>query len=608
MEKTEDIENWVDLCLVTPKSGIHKFLEYLCELSGAKYAHLRVLSRSKKFYVLVDSIGPYINIGWKKRFHLIDERPKEELFYNFLFHRQLNDCANILQKNLNKPDFMDYLNSLQCGLWIPLSINGSDLGYVVLSWVNQPDIQIVETIRKYMSSIDTKKYLIYSAARSVITDLNLESLWNAARIIVTSQDMTDNYENLANACLQIWGSAATVYIGKIIDDSVIEIITIKGKRALEANKNESKHVLPIDYGLFGFALKNQSPVISDCLGSDRRFKYHSLMDNGACRGSAICAKIFGELGKFPIGVISVEHELDNFFDEDDVRCITGLVHLGYQAITSYEENANRISRQMDILQTTIAHDFAEPLSALIAEANVLKFQASSVIESSNDLEKDDLSREIARRADSIMDTALGLNKIVRKNLEESEEGATTRVIDTRINLFRFLNTVADVYVDKANNQGIEFRRHFGDLRKTQVECDETEFRSALDHLIGNAIKYSFFGRRYIHQNSVVYKRFVRIKGRVNDKYAIIEIENYGIGILKSEFELVKNKFYRGKLALDEGRAGTGRGLWTANQFFKRYKGYLKVRSIPVGDENYGNGSPFRTTVEVGIPYIYSEEQ
>jgi len=601
--------DWQEQLWMNPQYGIHLFLQQLCFLSGANFAHLRILSRSKKFYVMVDSIGPYKNIGWKKRFRLIDEKPQKDVFFQILEHGTLEDCNKLENKYIDKSEYLDYLQSLQYGFWIPLQIRDTELGYIVLSWTDKlPDKNIVSQMKSFFSTISPLMDRIYSAARSTITNNNLELLWEAEKLIISSKDFSDAYSCLSDACIKIWGNDATVYIGKINEDASIEVVSIKGKRAREAQKNKISKTIPKGDGIFGFAINQSAVVISDCLEKENRFSYYSLRHNGKCNGSAICANILNDPESPPIAVISIEHELTNYFDEDDVRCLTSLVHLGYQAITSFEENSKKISRQLDILQTTVAHDFAEPLSGLIAEANVLHYYSTNLSKAKTNSISNDLFQEIADRSSSIMDSALLLNTIVVKNLEEGEEGSLTRRIETKINLFRFINIVLDNYVEKARNQGLDFRRMFNSLERIEVECDEIEFRSVLDHLINNAIKYSFSGRVQTNQNSSLFSRYVIIRGRVVDNFANIEIENYGIGILKSELELVKTKFYRGKLALKEGKAGTGRGLWSVDKFMTKNNGYLKIHSEVVGYLRTEESRPYKTTIEIGLPISLDEEE
>jgi signal transduction histidine kinase len=83
--------------------------------------------------------------------------------------------------------------------------------------------------------------------------------------------------------------------------------------------------------------------------------------------------------------------------------------------------------------------------------------------------------------------------------------------------------------------------------------------------------------------------------------ATVEFQNFGVGILRGELEAVKEKFYRGQLAVKEGRAGTGRGLWSADLFFRGAGGGVVVSSEYKGHKAEEGGGPYFTCVQAWIP-------
>ena len=67
-----DVPQWAEMCLASPQDGVIRFLEALGAITGAQYSHIRVLSRLRRHYQMVESIGPYKTIGWQRRFRLLD--------------------------------------------------------------------------------------------------------------------------------------------------------------------------------------------------------------------------------------------------------------------------------------------------------------------------------------------------------------------------------------------------------------------------------------------------------------------------------------------------------------------------------------------------------
>lgn len=596
---------WVHWCFETPRAGIIEFLKNLCEISGAQYAHIRLLSRGKKFYTMVESIGPYKGIGKHRRFHLLDERKPKELAYDIVDYRVALDCKQLEEKHSRDSNAHAFLRSLLFGLWIPLEFHQIELGYVTLSWsAGKPDSRTVSTVRGYMQSIIEFLPLLFNAGRSVIADEYLNKLWASSGIILSSASEPLCYDSIATACGRLWGEQSTTYIAKVNSATQsVEIVTVKGFREKEAGGLRSQTDFPLSTGLMGYTVTVGKTVISDHLATDSRFTYHSLLSSGDCLGSAISTLLVRQPTEPPIAVISVEHELENYFDTDDMRYIGGVARIGHDAICAHRGASDRLRREIDTLFTQMSHDIAEPMQALVSDADVLKYQASLLegkIEAG-------LFEEMLSRAATILDNGLSIHKLARKNLDEGIDGASTRVIEGRINLFRLLNSLVDTWDERAANQGVEIKPLFDSLRGIHVRCDETELKLVLGDLIANAIKYSFFGRRHPQGSTTKYERYVSIVGRLKVGQAIIEFQNYGVGILPSEFQSVKEKFYRGELAKREGRAGTGRGLWRADTFFKSIGGGIEIWSEDKRSDASQDSGPFLTTIQAIMPYDHSDE-
>ncbi len=600
---------WAADCIGFPKKGVTSFLKEICDASGAKYGHIRLLSRYGKFYTMVDSIGPYNKIGKHRRFHLLDGKDIENLAYQFIDYSNINDCQSLKQKYTNDSEEYAYLNSLKYGFWIPLSCESLEFGYVSLSWIEgQPDPGKARPIELYMESIKQFVPLLFSACRSVITDNYFKNLWTASGIIISSPSEAQCYEHIAAACVKLWGAESTTYIGKSDQiNKCFEIVAVQGNRQKEAMELVNKQTIPYDKGLLGYAYSIDGPVISFSLSKDTKFEYHSLILNDKCLGSAMAIKIGGNLNQNPIAVLSVEHELENYFDFDDLRYLTAITQIGFDALTSHKEASVRIAREMDVLFTQMSHDIVEPMTALVADADVLRYMAGIPIDKENLDKFTKHQNAITERAANILETSLSINKLARKHLDAGIDGASTRVTQGKVNLYRLLNSLVSTWEERAASHGVEIKSLFDSLKGIEVQSDEPELRVAFQHLLGNAIKYSFWGHRQPHGSVAKFGRYVSVIGRIHMEYAIVEIQNYGVGILKSEISRVKEKFYRGDLAKKEGRAGTGRGLSSANEIFKNIGGYIEITSEDKRSEPSSVSGPFFTCVKAFVPYLIEKE-
>lgn len=98
---------------------------------------------------------------------------------------------------------------------------------------------------------------------------------------------------------------------------------------------------------------------------------------------------------------------------------------------------------------------------------------------------------------------------------------------------------------------------------------------ALSNLFDNAVKFS--------QG----KKEICFRARRDGEDVILEVEDFGIGILPDELDKVFDKFYRGRDALKLSVRGLGLGLATAKHIVEDHGGKLTVES------KVGAGATFR---------------
>jgi len=105
-------------------------------------------------------------------------------------------------------------------------------------------------------------------------------------------------------------------------------------------------------------------------------------------------------------------------------------------------------------------------------------------------------------------------------------------------------------------------------------------KQALSNLISNAIKYSGEKKKLI------------IRLIKKETTALIEVEDFGIGIPKEKLELIFEKFYRVNSAENKTASGTGLGLTVTKDIIEAQNGKLLVQSTP------GKGSKFTIVLNI----------
>jgi signal transduction histidine kinase len=114
---------------------------------------------------------------------------------------------------------------------------------------------------------------------------------------------------------------------------------------------------------------------------------------------------------------------------------------------------------------------------------------------------------------------------------------------------------------------------------SRIEMSRLHLQHAVNNLVHNAVKYSFYGRDDLD-------RFVEVQGESDTFDYVLAISNYGVGILPDEFTLVFEPGYKGRLTSGEYRSGSGKGLAITREVVDRHHGTVEVESMPKGGQAY----------------------
>lgn len=117
--------------------------------------------------------------------------------------------------------------------------------------------------------------------------------------------------------------------------------------------------------------------------------------------------------------------------------------------------------------------------------------------------------------------------------------------------------------------------------KIQLKVDSGRLQQAIINIAENAIKYTLEGG------------IVKIKLYKENKEAVIEIEDNGIGIPSENIDNIFERFYRVDKARSRDTGGTGLGLSIAWQIVTLHGGTIEVKS------SVGEGSTFYIILPIG---------
>jgi len=172
----------------------------------------------------------------------------------------------------------------------------------------------------------------------------------------------------------------------------------------------------------------------------------------------------------------------------------------------------------------------------------------------------------------------------------------------KCNLSKILEENIATFEPVMAQRDIKIKHEFSD--SLMVIASENDIDRVICNLLHNAQKYSYPGSG----------RFVKIEARELDRENLVEIRisSYGIPIKQHEIDSGKifDFGYRGEMAYQTDRDGTGVGLADARDVIEFHGGKITIYSEPKGDD----GSPltykvpYRTIVTIRLPKSQAKKE
>jgi signal transduction histidine kinase len=224
--------------------------------------------------------------------------------------------------------------------------------------------------------------------------------------------------------------------------------------------------------------------------------------------------------------------------------------------------ADRLARQQLEFVAAVSHELRTPVSVIGAAAGNL---ADGVVDEPNRVKKYGATIQTeARRLGETVERVLQLAGIAA-----GRAAASPMLVPGHVLIGEALAAVRH----EADVSGVSIERQLPDALPS-VRGDAMALRSALQNLIGNAIKYS--GQ----------SRWVGIAAQSTGRVLRISIADRGLGIDANERRHIFEPFYRGREAVARQIPGSGLGLHLVRRIVEAHGGTVMVQS------EAGNGSTF----------------
>lgn len=140
-----------------------------------------------------------------------------------------------------------------------------------------------------------------------------------------------------------------------------------------------------------------------------------------------------------------------------------------------------------------------------------------------------------------------------------------------MDIYEELNKVLQILKPYSTYRNVNIKTIISNSTNKIIALEEDIFQVFIN-IINNAIKYSYSGGEII------------IKLYAEDIYSVLEVEDFGIGIAKSELDNIFNEFYRTKDAKKHTKEGSGLGLNIVKNILTRNSGKIEISST------YGKGT------------------
>ncbi len=320
--------------------------------------------------------------------------------------------------------------------------------------------------------------------------------------------------------------------------------------------------------LAGFcALKQNSFVLPDAYG-DLSSVHENLQFDGSWdelnnfkTRDVMCAPILFK-GKL-LGVVQVINSRNDPFNDTDVPLLESV-----SRFLAYSLHHSRLYDELATLKC-IEKEKAQFLRIMVDE---LRFPASSSKSLISELQYTNIENQallaVLSKVESRMDQLLDLAEdILHLSLVKEGEPLGEIVV---CDLKKETGAIFEKYRATGVEKGLAMTLQLSES-PVNVRIDKRGYYLVLSNLLSNAVKYTTTGS-------------VRVHLQQDDSWAIIVVEDTGMGIPEEELSLLFQEFFRASNAKISDVKGTGVGLVSVKELVNRFGGEVELQS----KENQGS--------------------
>jgi len=237
-----------------------------------------------------------------------------------------------------------------------------------------------------------------------------------------------------------------------------------------------------------------------------------------------------------------------------------------RALREMNESLASAERTRKQLMSDVAHELKTPLMIIQGELELAHETGTPL--------------SAAKQA-SILDEVLRLSRLIHDVLDLSRlEAGMTELHPQKENVVALLEDVTAKTRFMAEDKQIQLTIHV-EQKEIYISVERSRFLQALYNILTNAIYYTKPGGQIrLHVETAV------LPDR-QQPYALIRVEDSGVGIDADDLPFIFNRFYRADHSRARPSGGTGLGLAIAQQNILAHRGWIEVQSV------VGEGTEFK---------------
>ena len=241
-----------------------------------------------------------------------------------------------------------------------------------------------------------------------------------------------------------------------------------------------------------------------------------------------------------------------------------------QSFNNMAKQLKELDSMKDSFVSSVSHELRSPLSAIDGYCNLLIDSINKGSSKEQQLKGLNIIKQATVRLTNFINNILDLAKIKANKLEIKKVDADiSAVINEIVSLFKPLAL--------QQQKNIIYK---GPQQEVIINIDVERIKQLITNLIGNAMKFT-------KENGHITLTLFPESSGYGDKYVEVWVKDDGVGIPKSQVDMIFKKFFQVKDNEFKRPKGTGLGLTIVAEMIKLHNGYIWAES------ELGKGTVFK---------------